>query len=77
MRPRKKRKPNRSQTSSTMKTYPKQCFTKNKVFGYALFGGGEESRTPVRKYFLKDFSGRSHFIKIPAAARQMTGLQGW
>ena len=39
-----------------------------------FFGGGEESRTPVRKYFLKDFSGRSHLIDIPSAARQMTGL---
>ena len=38
------------------------------------YGGGEESRTPVRKYFLKDFSGRSHLIDIPSAARQMTGL---
>ena len=28
-------------TSSICKTNPKQCFTKNKVFGFALFGGGE------------------------------------
>ena len=41
-----------------------------------LNGGDEGSRTPVRKHFLKDFSGRSHFIDIPSAARQMTGLRG-
>ena len=41
------------------------------------FGGDEGNRTPVRKHVLKDFSGRSHFIEIPAAVRQMTGLQGW
>lgn len=35
--------------SSSIKTNPKQCFTKNKVFGFAPFGGGEGSRTPVRK----------------------------
>ena len=27
-------------------TNPKQCLTKNKVFGFALFGGPEEIRTP-------------------------------
>ena len=31
-----------------MKTNPKQCFTKNKVFGFAHSGGGEGNRTPVR-----------------------------
>jgi len=32
-----------------MKTNPKQCFTKNKVFGFALFGGGDGGRTRVQK----------------------------
>ncbi len=31
--------------SSSFKTNPKQCFTKNKVFGFAPFGGPEEIRT--------------------------------
>lgn len=31
--------------SSSIKTNPKQCFTKNKVFGFAPFGGLEGIRT--------------------------------
>ena len=77
MRPRKKRKPNRSQTSSTMKTYPKQCFTKNKVFGYALFGGDEESRTPVRKPLTKAFYECIQCFKIPSAQRPLAGYALW
>lgn len=50
------------QASSTIITNPKQCFTKNKVFGFAPFGGGEESRTPVRKPVPKAFYERSRFF---------------
>lgn len=53
----------------------KNC--RNQLIPTVTFGGDEGSRTPVRRHFLKDLSGRSHFIEIPAAVRQMTGLQGW
>ncbi len=33
------------QASSTIITNPKQCFTKNKVFGFAPFGGAYGIRT--------------------------------
>lgn len=32
--------------SSSIKTNPKQCFTKNKMFGFAPFGGDKGTRTP-------------------------------
>ena len=64
------------------RTWVRPLFVKKKKYRNPLvpvfaFGGDEGSRTPVRRHFLKDLSGRSHFIEIPAAARQMTGLQGW
>ena len=31
--------------SSSIKTNPKQCFTKNKVFGFAPFGGADEGKS--------------------------------
>lgn len=30
--------------SSSIKTNPKQCFTKNRVFGFAPFGGAKGGR---------------------------------
>lgn len=52
--------------SSSIKANPKQCFTKNKVFGFALFGGGGENRTPVRKTIPSAFSGRSASLRFPS-----------
>lgn len=48
-----------------MKTNPTQCLTKKNEFGFALFGGGEENRTPVRKPLRATFSGRSPAFFIP------------
>ncbi len=59
-----------------MKTNPKQCFTKNKVFGFALFGGGEGNRTPVRRQLDKTFSGCSLLFTFPypGGNKHPTGL---
>lgn len=38
---------------------------KNTEFGFALFGGGGESRTPVRKQLDWNFSGRSPLFTFP------------
>ncbi len=37
-----------------------------------LFGGGEGSRTPVRKRFNRTFSGRSYDLDIPSSTRHAT-----
>lgn len=60
----------------TVKCYKNKKPSKMQNISDGLNGGDEGSRTPVRKHFLKDFSGRSHLIQIPSAARQMTGLRG-
>ena len=39
---------------------------------FCFGGGGEESRTPVRKHIHTGISERSHLLKIPSAARQVT-----
>ena len=36
------------------------------------YGGGEESRTPVRKHIHTGISERSHLLYIPSTARQVT-----
>ena len=38
----------------------------------SFFGGTEGSRTPVRKHIHTGISERSHLLKIPSAARQVT-----
>ena len=38
---------------------------KNTEFGFALFGGAEGNRTPVRKQLGKNFSGRSLLFAFP------------
>lgn len=48
-----------------MKTNPTQCLTKKNEFGFALFGGAEGSRTPVRKHFDRTFSGRRTVSAFP------------
>lgn len=52
--------------SSSIKTNPKQCFTKNKVFGFAPFGGIGGSRTPVRKQIHAPFYTLIQSFKSPA-----------
>ena len=37
-----------------------------------FLGGAEENWTPVRKHIHTGISERSHFLKIPSAARQVT-----
>ena len=43
----------------------------------AAAGGGEGSRTPVRKSIPETFSGRSQAFKIPLPVRRLTGLSAW
>ena len=40
-------------------------------------GGGEGSRTPVRKSIRANFSGRSFSFKIPSAGRRKAGFRFW
>lgn len=42
------------------------------VFALSAFGGGEGSRTPVRKRFNRTFSGRSYDLNIPSSTRHAT-----
>ena len=62
-----------SPTSSTMKTNPTQCFTKKNEFGFALFGGSEGNRTPVRRLIHPGISHHSLCFNIPSALRPQTG----
>lgn len=39
---------------------------------HLFFGGGEGSRTPVRKRFNRTFSGRSYDLGIPSSTRHAT-----
>ena len=44
-------------------------------YGLFIYGGGEGSRTPVRKPVYKTFYERSRYFDIPSAALLPTGLR--
>ena len=41
-----------------------------------IFGGGGESRTPVRKRFNRNFSGRRRFFRVPFPEREPSRSEG-
>ena len=65
-----------SPTVSQDKVNPNPFF-KKKRFGLHLFGGGEENRTPVRRFRTTVFSERRQSFKIPAAGRPLPGFRNW
>ena len=46
--------------------------THRKAVRFSFPGGGEGSRTPVRKRFNRTFSGRSYDLDIPSSTRHAT-----
>ena len=64
-----------------LQRYQSHTFTakpplKKQVFAQYLIGGAEGSRTPVRKHFLRIFSGRRRLLRFPRPVVSRHTLRG-